>query len=244
VSVEVRKDLSGKDRILTATLPGTSLVPLGALDAGEKVAVIEALAAGALIGVPTDTVYGIAARWDSQSGIRRLSVAKGRVADQPMAVLFPSVDAVEAALPDLDISSRKVLRSLLPGPFTFVVGTSLARPHLVGTRDSLGVRVPDHPSLLDFLESLGTPLAATSANLSGEAEAGGPSDVEPAVLAHCSIALIDPHPLPPADPPLASTVVDLRPLATGGDPLILRQGVGKGRETLERIRRVMRGSVN
>jgi hypothetical protein len=64
------------------------------------------------------------------------------------------------------------------------------------------------------------------------------------VLAHCSIAFTELHPLSPADPLLASTVVDLRPIVTGGDPLILREGAGKGRETLERIQRVMRGSVN
>jgi tRNA A37 threonylcarbamoyladenosine synthetase subunit TsaC/SUA5/YrdC len=97
------------------------------------------------------------------------------------------------------------------------------------------VRVPDHPALLEFLASLGTPLAATSANLSGQTEARVATEVEPVVLAYCSIALTALEPTPDAGPPAASTVIDLRPLADGAPPLVLREGAGGGAETLKRI---------
>ncbi len=231
----VHKDLSGKERMVVGTLPGAAMMPLGGLDDPQSVALVTALGGGAIIGIPTDTVYGIAARWDSQAGVRRLFAAKGRGSDQPMAALFPSVASVKAALPDLDGPSTKALEALLPGPYTFVVGTSVPRPSLVGTADSLGVRVPDHPALLEFLASLEAPLAATSANLSGQKEAEMPADVEPSVLAHCSIAFTTAGSTRSAGRPAASTVVDLRPLATGDAPALLREGAANGAETLRRI---------
>ena len=189
--VSTHRDLSGKDRFVTATRPGVPVSDLGTLGEGALLALGGALEAGAVIGLPTDTVYGLAARWDSAPGVRRLFAAKGRDFTQPVAVVFPSVEGVAAALPDLDPAARKVMDALLPGPFTFVVSTTVSRPPLVGTDDSLGVRVPDHPALLEFLTRLCTGVAATSANRSGEREAATLADVDPALLAHCSLALSD-----------------------------------------------------
>jgi L-threonylcarbamoyladenylate synthase len=178
-------------------------------------------------------VYGLAAKWDSRVGVAALFAAKGRSPEQPVAVLFPSVEAVKSALPDLEPAAARVLDALLPGPFTFVVATAVPRPVLVGTADSLGVRVPDRPELLGLMTSLAMPLAATSANRSGGKDATGLADVDPAVLSHCSVAFAA---APGAEAVgAASTVVDLRPLASGGAPLILREGAVKGREVLERI---------
>ena len=196
---------------------------------------VELLRAGLIVAVPTDTVYGIAARWDSQAGVQRLFASKGRVPQQPLAVIFPSVAAVLSWLPDLDTLSVRVMEAFLPGPYTFVVATSVPRPPLVGTADSLGVRVPDHPTLLEFLASLGTPMATTSANLSGGEEAWAAAEVEPSVLAHCSVAFTVARPAPEAGRPTASTVVDLLPLAHGDPPVILREGAVGGAETLRRI---------
>ncbi len=233
--IEVFRDLSGKERIVAATHPGAVIVPLDGLDGRQSAALAAALGGGAVIGIPTDTVYGIAARWDSRAGVQRLFAAKGRGSHQPLAVIFPSVALVVSSLPDLDGASARVIEALLPGPYTFVVATSVPRPSLVGTDESLGVRVPDHPALLEFLASLGTPLAATSANLSGQTEARVATEVEPFVLAYCSIALTAPEPTPDAGPPAASTVIDLRPLADGASPLVLREGAAGGAETLRRI---------
>jgi len=168
-----------------------------------------------------------------------------------VAVLFSSVAAVREALPDLEAAAATVLAALLPGPFTFVVGTSVQRPRHVGTADSLGVRVPDHPALLELLGSLGTAIAATSANLTGHGDAATLADVNPIMLAHCAIAFeprtpqcqtasgpVSPDRGPGGDksgPRPASTVVDLRPLTRGDSPVVLREGVVPGRDALERI---------
>jgi release factor glutamine methyltransferase len=247
--LSVHKDLSRKDRMVEASLPGASLSAAEDLGPAETRALRAALDAGAVIGLPTDTVYGIAARWDLAAGIRRLFAAKQRSPEHPVAVLFSSVAAIESALPDLDRTAAGVLAALLPGPYTFVVATSVPRPELVGTSDSLGVRMPDHPDLLRLLAAVEVPLAATSANLSGQPDAATVEQVDPLVLAHCSVAVV-----PAAGPEgdgsrsgegtggsqratgVASTVVDLRPLATGGEPAVLREGAVSEDEVLSRIR--------
>lgn len=239
--VTVHQDLSRKERIVEATLPGAQIAALD--DPGEEAiwAVKRALDAGAIIGLPTDTVYGIAARWDSPAGVRRLFAAKGRPPEQPVQVLFPSVEAADGALPDLDERSARVLRALLPGPFTFVVATSVPRPPHVGTSDSLGVRVPSHPPTLGLLRSLGVPLAATSANLSGAGDVSTLDEVDPLVLAHCSVAFTEGTQAPPGPgrTGASSTVVDLRPLSSGCPAVVLREGAVRGVEVLENIARLV-----
>lgn len=237
--VGIHKDLSQKDRIVEAVAPGATRLTLADLDASHLSALGAALEAGGILGVPTDTVYGVAARWDSRAGVRALFTAKGRSPEQPVAALFSSVDLIREGLPDLDARAARVLDALLPGPFTFVVATTVPRPPLVGTADSLGVRVPDHAPLLELLRALKVPLAATSANPSGAEDAVCLTDVDPSVLAHCSAAFTGPddaaHPTEPAGLRSASTVVDLRPLSTGGDPVVLREGAVSAAEVMERI---------
>jgi release factor glutamine methyltransferase len=237
--VRVRQDLSRKDRIVEAVLPGAFALGAEDLDASTIETMHRALGGGAIFGVPTDTVYGIAARWDSAAGIEALFAAKGRTPAQPVAVLFASVDAVRRALPDLSDRSLAVLEALLPGPYTFIVATAVPRSRMVGTVNSLGIRVPAHPELLRLLDGLGLPLAATSANLSGEAAAPALREVDPLVLAHCSAALslgaqAGKGPADLRSP--ASTVVDLRPWDAGGMPVVVREGAVPASEVVERIK--------
>jgi tRNA threonylcarbamoyl adenosine modification protein (Sua5/YciO/YrdC/YwlC family) len=232
-TVGVQKDLSGKDRIVEATLPGVFSMAAQDLEEERHTTLAHALEAGAIIGVPTDTVYGLAARWDSGAGVSALFAAKGRSEEQIVGVLFASVEDVARALPDLDDSAIRVMGALLPGPYTFVVATEVPRVPLVGTADSLGVRVPDHPALLELLGAVGTPLAATSANRTGDRDAATLADVDPAVLSYCTAAFLDPG--PEGSPGKASTVVDLRPLAAGATPEVLREGAVPAAQVLADI---------
>ena len=231
--VTIHKDLSGKERIVEARLPGAFVLDTESLDERRLAALRGALEAGAVIGVPTDTVYGVAARWDSAAGMQALLAAKGRSPQQSVAALFASVDDVKRLLPDLKPAAARVMEALLPGPYTFVVSTSVARAPAVGTADSLGVRVPDHAALLEVLGRLGAPLAATSGNKTGEKDPTGVEDVDPLVLASCSVALTAPTGAGVAG--TASTVVDLRPLSAGAAPAVLREGAVPGAQVLDRI---------
>jgi release factor glutamine methyltransferase len=241
----VSRDLSGKERIVRATLPG--VLTLTPEDLKPRLASLlrQALPAGALLGVPTDTVYGVAAAWDSEAGVRALVAAKGRPPDKPLQVLFPSLDTLAEALPDLDEPSLRVLTRLLPGPYTFVVRTEVERPELVGSPDSLGVRVPDSPALQLVLGALGVPLAASSANFTGEPGPARFDGVDPALLAHLAVAVVPDEGERQqgggegAESGVPSTVVDLRPLAAGRAALVLREGAVPAEKVLESIGAVL-----
>jgi tRNA threonylcarbamoyl adenosine modification protein (Sua5/YciO/YrdC/YwlC family) len=226
------RDLSGKERILLAVRPGCPRVDVDGLSSGTAAILAEALHTGALLGVPTDTVYGLAAAWRSGPGVRRLFQAKGRGDEAPVAVLFASVAALRESLPDLDPTAERVLQALLPGPYTFIVATSVPRPPRVGTPDSLGVRVPAYPPLLRLLEALGVPLAATSANFSGRPDPATLDEADPCLLAHCACGLAAPAGSGASPTGIASTVVDLRPLAGGEAARVLREGAVPAGEAL------------
>ncbi|GAB4247883.1 MAG: hypothetical protein Kow00129_08540 [Thermoleophilia bacterium] len=227
--VQIRHDLSGKERVVRAVRPGALLRTADDLTPWETGALKAALAEGAVIGLPTDTVYGLAARWDSGAGVRAVFTAKGREPDRPVAALFPSAASVRHHLTDLDDTTIRVLERLLPGPYTFVVATRVPRPPLVGTEDSLGVRVPDHPALLSLLGRLEMPVAATSANFSGRPDVAAVEEADPALLAHCAVAFRG------RGGGEASTVVDLRPLVAGGAPVVLREGAVSEAEMRSRV---------
>ncbi len=266
--VQVQPDLAGKQRFVSAAVPGAPILSIaqvlaaadgesrarpgdrtsttgqdesegggspGEREGGLLEALRRALAAGGLIGIPTDTVYGLAAAWGSGKGQRALREAKGRDAEKPFQVLFSSVEAVREALPQMGVRSLLVLEGLLPGPYTFVVSTSASRAEAPGgTEDSLGIRVPGHPELLELLAALRVPLAATSANLSGDSAALDHRGVPGEVAAACAVLLTAQAAAPPGG--TASTVVDLRPLDKGREPVVLREGAVGTSEVLERIR--------
>lgn len=192
-------------------------------------AAIEALRAGRLAVIPTDTVYGLAADGASEDAARALYAAKGRGAAQPTALLFASVELLLERLPELPPRAAGIVRAVLPGPLTLVLPNpgrrfgwlNEARP------EAIGVRVPDVAGPgKTVLDALGV-LVATSANLSGGADPRRLADV-PAEIRAATAALVDGGELAGAP----STVVDV----TGAEPVVLREGALPGAEALARIR--------
>jgi L-threonylcarbamoyladenylate synthase len=134
-----------------------------------------ALDRGLVVAVPTDTVYGIAARLDRPDGIGRLFDLKGRRREVAIAVLVGDIEQA-AALGLTSRAARRVAAAFWPGPVTIVVD----RPSTPGSAESsdaqaadlggdgrtVGIRVPDQPALRALLGATG-PLATTSANRSG-----------------------------------------------------------------------------
>jgi L-threonylcarbamoyladenylate synthase len=177
---------------------------------------VEALARGGLVVVPTDTVYGVAARPDLPEATARVFAAKGRPRDLTLPVL--AADAEAAGLAGaLDERALGLARRFWPGPLTLVVPrTDMSMPWLLGEgRDTVGLRVPDHRRTRALLTETG-PLAVTSANRSGEPTPPDCDGVKAALGDAVEVYVCDdPR---PAGPP--STVLDL----TGPEPRILRQG--------------------
>jgi L-threonylcarbamoyladenylate synthase len=183
----------------------------------------EALARGALVVLPTDTVYGVAARPDLPEATARVFAAKGRPRDLTLPVLVADAGAAGLA-GSLDGRALSLAQRFWPGPLTLVVPrTEASTPWDLGEgRDTVGLRVPDHRWTRSLLEETG-PLAVTSANLSGEPTPPDCDGVKEALGDSVEVYVCDdPR---PAGPP--STVLDL----TGPEPRILRQGA-LDRETL------------
>jgi L-threonylcarbamoyladenylate synthase len=131
---------------------------------------VRALAAGGLVVYPTDTLLALGARAGDPAAVARLEVAKGRPSGQPISVALSSVPEVEE-FGELAGSSRRFLRTHLPGPYTVLVRPSaLARRRLVARvfaeAGTVGLRVPDHPVARELARRAG-PLTATSANYHG-----------------------------------------------------------------------------
>ena len=129
-------------------------------------AAIEALRAGRLAVIPTDTVYGLAADGASEDAARALYAAKGRGAAQPTALLFASVELVLERLPELAPRAAGIVRAALPGPLTLVLPRGAAVPlEVTAGGDTVAVRVPQHAVAQALLRAAAIPVAAPSANL-------------------------------------------------------------------------------
>jgi L-threonylcarbamoyladenylate synthase len=189
---------------------------------------VAALAAGDLVVLPTDTVYGLACRHDREDSVRTLSELKGRPPGQPIALVASAVDALVQLLPELRGQSESVARALLPGAYTLVLPNPVRRfPWLTGDRpDTIGVRVPKVEGLAsDLLARVGA-VAATSANLHGEPDPRRLAEV-PHALLDAVAAVLDGGELPGTP----STVLDL----TGAEPRVLREAAVSAAEALARV---------
>lgn len=118
---------------------------------------------GAVLLVPTETVYGLVCRWDDKKAVDRIYELKGREKAKPLALFADSVGTLKKFDLYLNENAEKLASKLCPGALTVVVPTPAG--------DTLGFRIPDHPFVLKLLRKLGYPLASTSANRSGEPNA-------------------------------------------------------------------------
>ncbi len=188
----------------------------------------EALAAGELVGIPTETVYGLAADATNGVAVARIFAAKGRPRFNPLIVHVVSLsDAEEIAVFSAD--ARRLAEAFWPGPLTFVLPkreTSSIAELVTAGLDTIAIRVPDHPVALDLIKALGRPIAAPSANRSGH--------VSPTMAAHVAADLGDAVACildgGPCRVGLESTIVGL----FGGDAVLLRPG-GIKREAIEAV---------
>jgi L-threonylcarbamoyladenylate synthase len=129
-----------------------------------------ALADGAVVAVPTDTVYGLAVDPAQPEAVARLFALKGRPDDVPLPVLVAGPEQVDQVAGALGPAAAALASRFWPGPLTLVVprrrGFTVDLGGPPAARQTVGVRRPDHPVVVALCELLG-PLAVTSANLHG-----------------------------------------------------------------------------
>ena len=180
----------------------------------------KALRDGQLVGLPTETVYGLAANATDDAAVARIFVAKGRPADHPLIVHVASVDQVPLFAAQVPDFAQQLMQAFWPGPLTLILprqsGVAAAS---AGGQDSIGLRCPSHPvaqALLKACLPLGVPgVSAPSANRFGR--------VSPTTAAHVQselgpdLLILDGG---DCDVGIESTIID----CTRGEPVLLRPG--------------------
>jgi L-threonylcarbamoyladenylate synthase len=199
-------------------------------EAGRREA-ISVLAAGGIVALPTDTVYGIAVDLESPGGIERLFAAKQRPPERGIVLLLGDPEQA-AAIGEMTPAARQLAEACWPGGLTLILrqATGVALPEiLTGGAPTIGLRLPDHPAPRAIAAALG-PLPTTSANRSGEPDALSAADAVAALGERIDLVL-DGGRAPGGRP---STVVDV----TSGRPRILREGAIPGDRIAEILRSI------
>lgn len=123
---------------------------------------------GGLIGLPTETVYGLGADAHNDRAVADIFRVKGRPVDHPLIVHVPDVAAARVWSADWPAPAEVLARAFWPGPLTLIVAKSADAPNAVtGGRDTVALRVPDHPLALGILRLFPGGIAAPSANRFG-----------------------------------------------------------------------------
>ena len=149
-----------------------------AADPAAIAAAAAILRRGGLVAFPTETVYGLGADATDDRAVAAIFEAKGRPRFNPLIVHLPDLEAAEAQAA-FDARARAVAAAFWPGPLTLVLPRRAdCRVSLLCSAglDTLALRVPGHALALDLLRAVGRPIAAPSANRSGE--------VSPTTAAH------------------------------------------------------------
>jgi len=185
-------------------------------DAAGAEAAARELEAGGVVVVPTDTVYGLAARPSDAAAVQAVFRAKGRPEGMHLPVLAASLDQVRELGVALNRPAEVLARWWWPGPLTLVFGfdPGRARPAWLEGRDEVAVRIPDHDFLHSLLERTGV-LVVTSANTHGAPTPRTAEDVA-AGLGPAVELVVDGGRL--RDVP--STLVNVR----GAEPVVEREG--------------------
>lgn len=196
----------------------TATTVLNAEEPGAIERAARLLCAGEIVAFPTDTLYALGADATSERAIAALFALKSRAETKPLIVLCAALEEAERHAV-FDARARRVARAFWPGPLSLVLrrreGSAMAPAVSAGT-GTVALRVPRRAVTLSLLRAAGRPLAAPSANRSGEpppATAEGVAEIFDAALP----LVLDAGPSRGAAP---STLLDL----SGAQPVLLRQG--------------------
>lgn len=128
----------------------------------------ELIRAGEVVGMPTETVYGLAANALNGEAVKKIFLAKGRPQDNPLIVHIADFDQIYDLCPAVPPQAKLLADAFWPGPLTMIVPKGDCIPDEVSCGlDTVGIRLPSHPMARALIRESGVPLAAPSANTSG-----------------------------------------------------------------------------
>ena len=182
---------------------------------------------GGLVGIPTETVYGLGANALDGAAVRRIFEAKGRPQDNPLIIHVTGAQWLPRYCADVPPLAYVLARKFWPGPLTMILKRQPIIPdETTAGLDTVGVRCPSHPVTLAIIREAGVPIAAPSANLSGRPSCTTAQDVLEDMDGRIS-GVVDGGPCTVG---VESTILDL----TCDPPRLLRPG-GLPLEDLERL---------
>ncbi len=126
------------------------------------------LGSGEVVGIPTETVYGLAANAFDAEAVKKIFLAKGRPQDNPLIVHIDTFERLKELVIEIPDTAFKLADCFWPGPLTMILPKSDAVPdEITGGLHTVAVRMPAHPIARQLIAACDFPLAAPSANLSG-----------------------------------------------------------------------------
>jgi len=195
------------------------------LPPGDLAVVAQAVRAGGLVALPTDTVYGVAANAALPEAVHRLFQAKGRPQEKALAVLIADTSDVARYAREVRSTARALMERFWPGPLTLALTrTDAICGEAVGGGSTVALRLPDHDLARSIIRAAGVPVAVSSANRSGDPSTTRAEDVL-AMLAPWLAVLVR---VDIESPGVPSTVIDV----TVSPPRVTRWG-GVSREQIE-----------
>ncbi len=178
--------------------------------------VVEALEEGKLISYPTDSTYGIGCDIFNKRAVEKVYDLKGKDRKKPVSVICSDISTLSQYAVISNVAFR-ILRRLLPGPYTFILpATPLVPKVMLTPRKTVGVRIPDVRIVDEIVEALDRPLISTSASLVDGTILNDPHDIEKRFRGRIEIVIEGPCPAEP------SSIIDL----TEEEPAIIREGIG------------------
>lgn len=197
------------------------------VDSGLVSQAVRVLRRGGLIGLPTETVYGLAADAENELAVRKIFAVKGRPESHPLIVHLSGFDALDGWVREVPPGAAALAKAFWPGPLTIVMKRGpRALDVVTGGQDTVAIRVPAHPLARAVLTELGGGLSAPSANRFGKVSPTRAEHVRADLGSDVDLVLDG----GPSEVGVESTIVDL----SGGAPALLRPG-GISAEQLEKV---------
>lgn len=178
---------------------------------------------GGVVAIPTDSSYALACHLDDKAAVDRLRQIRGVDERHHLTLLCRDLSEL-ANYARVDNRQYRLMRSATPGPYTFILEATREVPRRVShpQRKTIGLRVPDHRALQELLALHGEPLLATTLIPPGATRPLNDAQAIRERFEHQVAGVIDAGAC--ASEP--TTIIDLTPMGTGGQALLVRQGRG------------------
>ena len=179
--------------------------------------IVELLQRDGVIAYPTDTLFGLGCLASRKKAVDRVQQIKGRDPKKPMSILCSDMEMFCRYTRHLDTPTFRILKQLLPGPYTVLLPASREVPRYLQNKQVVGLRIPDHPFCQALVALLGEPIITTSVALPDQPVLNTAWEIEEE-QGHALDLVVD------CGQPLGvpSTILDL----SSEEPLLVRQGAG------------------